>query len=507
MKKFALLLLAVVAVLAFSACSANSANQITLPPLERPTDSNSGVQPCKGEHAFVENSDLCTICGANYYSETLDFKLTDTRDAYILAGLGTCERTVIRIPATHKNKPVIELSGESFNAAVNSKCNLITEVYVPSSVKTSSANAFFRCEQLTKIEIEDGVTTIGTDAFRECVALESFRVPGTINDLPTGMLQHCTSLKTVEFGSVINTVASLVFYDCTSLESVVFEDGLVDVGNSAFKDCTSLKTVVLPSTLKSVKNSAFEGCTALEMNEYRGLGYLGNEVDPYLVLMRRVDENQKEAVIHDDARIIMVGAFTGTDIESLTLGKSITSIPHAGLNDLIHLKYINVAEGNPVYRAEGNCLIEIATKKLIKGALNSVIPGGGSVKIIGSYAFAYLVGLRTMIIPEGVEEFAGDTFSHCQDLESIVLCSTLKQMQLNEFMSCNKFTTVYYNGTSNQWKQIAIPESAGGGAMSLGDNLILLAATRYYYSEQRPTVSGRYWHYVDGVPTEWEAVT
>ena len=91
--------------------------------------------------------------------------------------------------------------------------------------------------------------------------------------------------------------------------------------------------------------------------------------------------------------------------------------------------------------------------------------------------------------------------------ESIVLCNTVTQMQLNEFMNCHNFKTVYYHGTLQQWQTVQIPESAGGGAMSLGDNFILLNASRYYYSEQRPTGSGNYWHYVDGVPTPWDSVT
>ncbi|MBQ9709005.1 MAG: hypothetical protein IJV67_00080 [Clostridia bacterium] len=34
-------------------------------------------------------------------------------------------------------------------------------------------------------------------------------------------------------------------------------------------------------------------------------------------------------------------------------------------------------------------------------------------------------------------------------------------------------------------------------------NSELTNATRYYYSETQPTVAGKYWHYVNGVPTAW----
>ena len=35
------------------------------------------------------------------------------------------------------------------------------------------------------------------------------------------------------------------------------------------------------------------------------------------------------------------------------------------------------------------------------------------------------------------------------------------------------------------------------------DIYAVVNATKYYYSENQPTTSRTYWHYVDGVPTLW----
>jgi len=52
---------------------------------------------------------------------------------------------------------------------------------------------------------------------------------------------------------------------------------------------------------------------------------------------------------------------------------------------------------------------------------------------------------------------------------------------------------VFYAGSAADWSSITVGE----------DNYQLTSATRYFYSEEEPTESGNYWHYVDGVPTVW----
>jgi hypothetical protein len=61
------------------------------------------------------------------------------------------------------------------------------------------------------------------------------------------------------------------------------------------------------------------------------------------------------------------------------------------------------------------------------------------------------------------------------------------------FLECSSLTEVYYTGTASDWSKISI--SSG--------NTSLTGAMCYYYSENEPTVSGNYWHYVDGVVTKW----
>ena len=62
------------------------------------------------------------------------------------------------------------------------------------------------------------------------------------------------------------------------------------------------------------------------------------------------------------------------------------------------------------------------------------------------------------------------------------------------FSLCESLSKVYYEGSEKQAGKIEIKKEG---------NQKLLDAIWFYYSEFKPVASGNFWHYVDGVPTEW----
>ena len=74
-------------------------------------------------------------------------------------------------------------------------------------------------------------------------------------------------------------------------------------------------------------------------------------------------------------------------IASITIPDSVTEIGCTAFSDCAGLESISVSSGNTKYHSSGNCLIETATKTLVSGCKNSVIPSDGSVTNIGDYAF------------------------------------------------------------------------------------------------------------------------
>ena len=89
------------------------------------------------------------------------------------------------------------------------------------------------------------------------------------------------------------------------------------------------------------------------------------------------------------------------------------------------IEKIVVAEGNPYYYVEGNCLIERISKKVILGCNSSIIPNDGSVKSIGYAAFANCHSMETIVIPKSIIEIEDSAFDNCDSLKQVYITSSV----------------------------------------------------------------------------------
>lgn len=97
------------------------------------------------------------------------------------------------------------------------------------------------------------------------------------------------------------------------------------------------------------------------------------------------------------------------------------------------IESIEVEDGNEYFHSKNNCLIETATKTLVLGCKNSIIPDDGSVEIIGEYAFNGCMGATRMEIPEGVKEIHNMAFAYT-DFEEIVIPASIELIAEESFV-------------------------------------------------------------------------
>ena len=93
-----------------------------------------------------------------------------------------------------------------------------------------------------------------------------------------------------------------------------------------------------------------------------------------------------------------------------------------------------------------------------------------SVTSIGNYAFWRCSSLTSVSIPDGVTSIGNDAFSGCRGLTSVTLPKSISTIYDDAFFACNRLSTVYYNGTSDDWEEILIKNG----------NDSLLNAERHY---------------------------
>ena len=104
------------------------------------------------------------------------------------------------------------------------------------------------------------------------------------------------------------------------------------------------------------------------------------------------------------------------------------------------LSSITVSPDNPVYHAQGNCLIETESKTLVAGCKSSVIPDDGSVVTIGSYAFD-CSNITTINIPDTVTSIETYAF-YGSDLTNIFIPQSVTSIQQYAFAGCSDLQSI-----------------------------------------------------------------
>lgn len=134
------------------------------------------------------------------------------------------------------------------------------------------------------------------------------------------------------------------------------------------------------------------------------------------------------------------------NLERVYIGASVSAFQAPMMSYPSKVVSIEVSPENKNYSGEGNCLVDLRTKRLVWGCNTSVIPDDGSIEIIGPSAFYNAVEFSTTYLPEGIKIIEPGAFSFCLGLEYLRLPSTLEKNWGSTFSNCTNLKCVDLNG-------------------------------------------------------------
>ena len=407
--------------------------------------------------------------------------------------------TNIKIPSS-----VISIENSAFY-----KCSSLTSITIPNSVTSIGQQSFSGCSSLTSITIPNSITSIEQQTFSGCSSLTSIDIPSNVKNIEDRAFSGCSTLTSINIPNNVKSIKQQVFSDCSSLTSINIPNSVMSIETSAFAGCSGLTSINIPENVTSIKGGAFSGCSALTSIDipssvisietsslFRGCNSLISITIPDCVTsigdQAFFDCSSLTSInIPDDVTSIGWYAFYNcSSLTNINIPDGVTSIGSKAFYNCSGLTSITVASGNIKYHSNGNCLIETASRILILGCKNSVIPSGGSVIGIGDYAFYGCSGLTSIIIPDSVTSIGNYTFYGCSGLTSIIIPDSVKRIGDYAFYGCSGLTSATFKNT-NGWKVTQQYNLSGPFSLS-SDNLAnyftaatYLKSTYYFYHWNR----------------------
>ena len=415
-----------------------SETDVTLPAFFRAYDGTFITKYAIYDYAFSGCTGLMT-------SITIPDSVTSIGGA---AFLGCTGLTSVTIP-----DGVTSIDSSAFEG-----CTGLTSVIIPDSVESIGASAFSYCTGLISVTIGEGVTSMEADVFFGCSSLTSVTIGTGVTSIKYGAFDYCSGLTSIYYtgdiaswlgkswqGNVMSSgrtlyldgnkvegeiiipdgvtaIPSYAFAYQTGITSITIPDSVTSIGEMAFRDCSSLTSVTIPDGVTSIGDYAFSGCSSLEYNQYNNALYLGNENNPYLVLIKAVDTGVTSCEINGSTRIIHASAFYGcSGLTSVTIPDSVTSIGDYAFYYCIGLTSVTIGE---------------------------------DVTSIGNYAFRNCSSLTSVTIGDSVTSIGESAFEGCSSLTSVTIPDSVTSIGNYAFEGCSSLTSVTFEGTTAEWDAV-----------------------------------------------------
>ncbi len=428
---------------------------------------------------------------------------------------------------------------------------IISVIFHKDSVcKEVGAYAFSNCNTITNIEFSDDIVVLSYRAFAGC-KISDLVLPPYLQVIEHQALQYCTpssippSLDSHPFGveylpelsitqdeanglkyiSYSNGTCSVAAISDTNVKNFIIPskspsgDTVIGINANAFAEM-DIKSVVIPDTVQFIGESAFDKTTALE-----------------------------KIVIPDSVRTIGEWAFYESGIKEITLSKGIKYIGeyafnHATVNDdyiPIEKVYFNgsVSDWCDIYFYSYNSNPCVDGGVLyINGELLESLIIPNDVLILNAHAFYGASSLKSAIIGNGVRLIGDESFSNCLNLEEVTIGEKVNIIGEYAFGSCEKIVSICIPGECRIISKGAFAYCINLVNVEIGEGISTIGSAvfsdcdiekirlfykgdeelwdkikmenekpedvLYFYSEQKPTDDGLYWHYVNSIPTVWE---
>ena len=344
----------------------------------------------------------------------------------------------------------------------------VTKIVVGEGITHVGAYSFAHFPGVTEVSLPSTLKSISVQAFRDCVALQKVTIPASVSSIESDAFTRCFSLAefAVESGSASYSAKEGVLFSADGKSLVLFPsaapfteysipEGTEILEEGAFTDVLILESVTTPESLKTISAQCFVRCDELvELKLNKGLVTIGTEAVTDCM-----------------------------SLESIEIPSTVTTIGDAPFKGCFSLESISVAKGNSAYSVFDGALYDIDLKVLVHypAALDKEeleIPS--TVTRIAPYALHYARGLESVKMPASVKEIGQGAFAY-SGLATVEITPDFETIGSYAFAFCDNLKSVTVTGAPDM--DVGVFQSCIGLKMALflSDDVPLKVASSMFY--------------------------
>ncbi len=303
---------------------------------------------------------------------------------------------------------------------------------------------------LQSIVLPRTVTTIDKHAFAYCCdELIEIVIPDNVISIGRTAFGNLAKLERVTLGKNLETLDMYTFSKCTSLKQINIPEKVTEIPDYCFRYCESLERIDLHPNIKRLGTNAFYECTGLKGVYITDLAaWCGVDVADYTVpttYAHHLYLNGQEIVdlvFPAELTVVKPYTFRGLFLNNITLHNNITLIGSGAFAQCDYLKSVTIPES--VENIEETAFHSMTSLEAFYGKFatedhRAIIVDGRLVNIASA-------GLINYSVPEGVTTIGREAFKGVS-VKNVTIPASVKNVDSQAFYNNSNIQSLRFKST------------------------------------------------------------